>query len=305
MASNGVEERSIGRSRVVIGLAVAVALVPAAVYAQAAGSGSRLAGPDRFTTAVEISRAAWAPGEATTAFLASGDAFPDALALGASTKGRGPILLVQRDDLPDVVANEITRLLVCEVVTVGGEQAVEEAVSAAAEGLVSRSCDDEPPVDEAASPTPSPSPVPGPQAGDLGTRENPFPVGTVVPLVDDWEMAVLDGGVQQIGEGPSPGQLQYVARVTATYRGSGSAQFGGTFRLRAVGDAAVSYSTFENSCGTSPSDALPDSEVFTGGTIEGEVCWQIAESDVESLVIFDTGGFEEYEDGTQPFFATP
>ena len=75
-------------------------------------------------------------------------------------------------------------------------------------------------------------------------------------------------------------------RVTATYLGSGSAGFQGSYRLRAVGAASVSYSQFEHSCGVIP-DELSETEVFTGGTITGNACWAIRSSDATSLVLYD------------------
>ena len=55
---------------------------------------------------------------------------------------------------------------------------------------------------------------------------------------------------------------------------------------RTVGAAAVSYSGFENSCGEVP-DELSEAELFTGGTITGNVCWAIRSSDAASLVLYD------------------
>jgi hypothetical protein len=53
-----------------------------------------------------------------------------------------------------------------------------------------------------------------------------------------------------------------------------------------VGPSSVGYSTFENSPGVIP-DPLPDSEVFSGGEIEGNVGWEIKSSDAYSLVMYD------------------
>ncbi|HUH07872.1 MAG TPA: cell wall-binding repeat-containing protein, partial [Egibacteraceae bacterium] len=76
-----------------------------------AGAGraiDRYAGPTRFHTAVEISKAAF-PFGAVEVYLARADNFPDALAGGILTLG--PILLVPTcGDLPQEVADEIARL---------------------------------------------------------------------------------------------------------------------------------------------------------------------------------------------------
>ena len=63
----------------------------------------------------------------------------------------------------------------------------------------------------------------------------------------------------------------------------------------------MAYTTFENSCGVKP-DELPDSEVFTGGTIAGNICWEILSSDESSLVMFDEPFFA-FGDSSRIFFS--
>lgn len=82
----------------------------------------RLAGPDRFATAVAISADAFPQG-APVVYLARADAFADALA--ASSLSRGPVLLVPAcGSLPAVVGQEIARLNPTEVVALGGPAAI-------------------------------------------------------------------------------------------------------------------------------------------------------------------------------------
>ena len=100
---------------------------------------TRLAGADRYETAVAISRGAWGDSnDAFTVFLASGVSFADALALAASTFDEGPILLTPRDQLPAIVAEEIRRLQPCEIVAVGGSAAISDQVIRQAEAETSR-----------------------------------------------------------------------------------------------------------------------------------------------------------------------
>jgi putative cell wall-binding protein len=89
--------------------------------------GERLAGDNRYETAVEISKEGWVQADAVV--LARGDDFADALAgttLAADLQA--PILLTQTNSLPDVVAEEIERLWASEVYILGGENAVSEDV---------------------------------------------------------------------------------------------------------------------------------------------------------------------------------
>lgn len=91
---------------------------------------SRLAGPDRITTAVAISQAQFPQG-AGTVYLARADDFADALAGGTLTTG--PILLVPScGELPTPVAEEITRLGASTVSALGGENAVCQGIVDAA-----------------------------------------------------------------------------------------------------------------------------------------------------------------------------
>lgn len=108
-------------------------------------SGFRLAGDDRFETAVEISSFWYSAPEGETydpeldgpfiTYLANGLAFPDALAAGSVDFALGPLLLAAPTDLPDVTAAEINRLKPCFVIVVGGTTAVNDAVAAEAEAL--------------------------------------------------------------------------------------------------------------------------------------------------------------------------
>ncbi len=96
----------------------------------------RLAGANRFETAVAISRYLWGviEGESQTsqvlparrAYLARSDVFADALAAGVVTDG--PILLVPScSGLPASVEAELRRLVVEEVVALGGRTAICDA----------------------------------------------------------------------------------------------------------------------------------------------------------------------------------
>ena len=89
---------------------------------------SRLAGSDRFTTAVAISRTSF-PNGAPVVYLARADAYADALAGGSLT--RGPVLLVPRcGTVPASVEAEVARLGPVEVVALGGPSAICDAVLA-------------------------------------------------------------------------------------------------------------------------------------------------------------------------------
>ena len=131
------------RSIVVLG---GEATISSAVYADLStlttGPTTRWSGPDRYAASAAMSAAAFAPG-VTRAYVASGTAFPDALA-GAPAAGStpGPILLTAPDAVPASIDAELKRLAPKEIVVLGGtatiSSAVEQALAADTTGAVVR-----------------------------------------------------------------------------------------------------------------------------------------------------------------------
>lgn len=85
----------------------------------------RIAGQDRYETSVTLSQINY-PDGAERVYIANGDTMVDALTAGPAVDG--PILLVQRDRVPDSVLNEVGRLSPIQVIILGGEQAVSKHV---------------------------------------------------------------------------------------------------------------------------------------------------------------------------------
>ena len=109
-----------------------LAAVSAAVATQLAtfttGAVTRVAGADRYATAVAISQASF-PGTAASVYLATGANFPDALAGGvAAALAPGPLLLTLAACLPPNVAAEIIRLGATQVFILGGTSVISAAV---------------------------------------------------------------------------------------------------------------------------------------------------------------------------------
>ncbi|MGD0953287.1 MAG: tetratricopeptide repeat protein [Methanotrichaceae archaeon] len=144
-------------------------------------------------------------------------------------------------------------------------------------------------------------------SAQVGTRDDPIPIGTTVSLGDGWQITVMSVipdatnivlKENMFNKPPKPGDQFFIARVQVKYTGTNSAQFGGDYRLRAVGPSNVGYSTFQNSPGVIP-DPLLNSDVFTDGAIEGNVGWEIKSTDANALVMYDNplsfGGNNERE----------
>jgi putative cell wall-binding protein len=98
-------------------------------------STARVAGIDRFATAVEISKSLAAPG-GSVVYIASGRNYPDALsAAPAAALQSGTLLLVEPDSVPPSFVAEIQRLAPSLIVVVGSEQAVSARVYDQLSGL--------------------------------------------------------------------------------------------------------------------------------------------------------------------------
>lgn len=119
------------------GVAAAAAILAGSVsVGQSAQSSeastSRVGGADRYETSAMVARH-FAPG-VNTVFVASGQDYPDALAVGpVAGKIQAPVLLTRKEGLPSVVAAEVARLDPQQIVIVGGHSAVSESVASALE----------------------------------------------------------------------------------------------------------------------------------------------------------------------------
>ncbi len=100
---------------------------------------TRISGADRYATSALISSGNYASGVGT-AYVASGQVFPDALA-AAPVAGRsgGPVLLVPGDRIPDATAAELRRLAPKRIVVLGGTSTIQASVQAALAGFTSGS----------------------------------------------------------------------------------------------------------------------------------------------------------------------
>jgi hypothetical protein len=126
------------------------------------------------------------------------------------------------------------------------------------------------------------------------TREIPVPLGTAAQLDHGWKVTILSvtpnansliAATNSFNKAPASGNQFFVARISAMRTATTSGRYG-PYELYAVGASNVSYTSFGNSCGVIP-DPVSSNEVFPGGTVTGNVCWQIASGDAGSLVAWD------------------
>jgi putative cell wall-binding protein len=98
---------------------------------------SRVAGEDRYSGAVEVSKKAY-PSGADVVYVVTGENYPDALsAAPAAVVDHAPLLLTQTATLPTSVENEVRRLDPDRIVVVGGPNSVSAGVLAQLKSIVS------------------------------------------------------------------------------------------------------------------------------------------------------------------------
>jgi putative cell wall-binding protein len=115
------------RPRLVVAL-LALALFALQAPAARAAETKRIAGNDRYATAAKISEQSFDPG-VTVAFVATGEAFPDALSAGPAAAHTGsPVLLTRTSALPEATRIELERLVPGRIIVMGGTAAVSDAV---------------------------------------------------------------------------------------------------------------------------------------------------------------------------------
>lgn len=98
----------------------------------------RIAGDDRFSTAVAISQNIIGPGEtAPVVYIVTGLDYADALSAGPAAASAGGVMLLTRpSSLPDAVATELARISPDRIVVVGGTSVVSSAVETALQAFV-------------------------------------------------------------------------------------------------------------------------------------------------------------------------
>jgi putative cell wall-binding protein len=92
---------------------------------------SRISGADRYSTALEISKANFPTPGVAVAYVVSGENFPDALsAVPAAAQQKAPMLLSMQSSVPANVLAELTRLKPAKIVVVGGLSVLSDAAVA-------------------------------------------------------------------------------------------------------------------------------------------------------------------------------
>lgn len=90
---------------------------------------SRSWGANRYATAAAIAENyGWTFENTGSVYIATGDDYADALALGPSTFGDGPLLLVKKGSIPNDTRRILEALQPCYINVVGGEGVISDTV---------------------------------------------------------------------------------------------------------------------------------------------------------------------------------
>lgn len=139
----------------------------------------------------------------------------------------------------------------------------------------------------------------------VGTRSNPYAFGRIA-RIGDWEVRLLDINkdaadtvVGTMNEEPAEGRTFVVWAVEATYTGNESARAWIDLSWLFVGSAGNSFNWYDDVCYT-PDDLFDTREVFSGGSVTGNVCVtaDAAQVDGGTIVVQEL-------DNSRTFFSVP
>lgn len=165
------------------------------------------------------------------------------------------------------------------------------------------------------SATPSPAATIRPTidpTGDGSSPSTPLPLGqtgrvgdyliTVIRVNDDAEAEIL--ATNQFNDPARPGYRMVMATLELTYDGQETGDPFWDLVYKVLGSRGLAYADTdeESQCGSEPQGLIDAPEMFPGGTVTGNVCWQMPEDEVDSLVMFLEPLFS-FEDDDRVFFA--
>ena len=156
--------------------------------------------------------------------------------------------------------------------------------------------------DPIATPTPATSPSPG------FTLDNPLPAGELLQGSDGTETRVL-GVVEdarrqvaeenQFNDPPQEGKRFYMVSVEVSYPSGSSSITVSDTDFSLIGENRVVYDSFDYDCGVIPNEL--DGEVYGGGRIQGNICFEIPEDEGGFILIHEPG----YEADSRRFLRLP
>ena len=137
-------------------------------------------------------------------------------------------------------------------------------------------------------------------AANVGTRADPYKLGALV-RADGFAVHVVsvDRSATPGDRKPKAGRSDVLVTIQATNR----SKFEGIpfvdGALGAVDTAGFTYSSLAQSCGAIAGDVTTLNPVRPGATVTVHTCWQVANFDVKSLVMY----YAPYDGSRETYFA--
>ena len=130
------------------------------------------------------------------------------------------------------------------------------------------------------------------------SRENPIPLGefgitddglalSVVNVIEDAEQMIL--AENQFND-PAPVGRQFVMVKIRVKNGTSETQRYSSSGLKVVGQSNVEYDG--RGCGVVPDPFDSGRNMFEGGELSGNMCFNVESSDVDSLVMYDSNAYD-------------
>ena len=125
-----------------------------------------------------------------------------------------------------------------------------------------------------------------------GTMDDPVPAGTwagvgavdVVVLANETDATDLVLAENEFNTAPASGNRFVMWHVAVANVGEQTTPLLAEVSFAVAGPSTVVYNTSAN-CGVIPDQLDEFRDVFPGGTVEGNLCWEVADDDAESLVL--------------------
>jgi hypothetical protein len=122
--------------------------------------------------------------------------------------------------------------------------------------------------------------------------DDPIPAGTwagvgpvdVVVLANETDATDLVLAENEFNVAPEPGNRFVMWRVAVANAGEQTTPLLAAVLFAVAGPSTVVYNTSAN-CGVVPDQLDEFRDVFPGGTVEGNLCWEVADEDAEDLVL--------------------
>jgi uncharacterized cupredoxin-like copper-binding protein len=147
-----------------------------------------------------------------------------------------------------------------------------------------------------AKPSPTRTPeAPSAATGDGSSRNSPLPVGTAA-AIGDYEISVVETNFDaeaeilaknRFNDPARPGNVMIMTTLDVTYTGNATGNIAFDVSYDVVGSRGLAYTTYDekSSCGVIPNGPYEAPEMYPGASLSLNICWQVPEDEVDSLVM--------------------